>query len=241
MEVAGINPVVVHGGGKAINKAMNAAGLEAKFIGGLRVTDEKTIAIVERVLFEEVNRDLVDAINQFGGRATGLHGKDVFIGRRNPPVKGEDGSPVDLGFVGTVHDFRADAVIAAVRREEVPVISPVAREENTGMTLNVNADIAAAALAGKLRAAKFVYVSDVLGVMRDPSDSSTLMPSLDRAAVEKLVNERVITGGMIPKVRSAISAIDAGVQKVHMIDGRIPHSLLLEIFTSSGIGTEIVP
>ncbi len=241
MELAGINPVVVHGGGKAISKAMNEAGLEAKFVGGLRVTDERAIGIVERVLFDVVNRDLVETINRFGGRAVGLHGKSVFIGKRNPPVKGEDGAPVDLGFVGTVHDFLADDVIAAVKREEVPVISPVACEEGTGAALNVNADIAAASLAGKMKAAKFVYISDVLGVMRDPSDPSSLLPSLNRAAVEKLVNERVITGGMIPKVRSAISALDAGVQKVHMIDGRIPHSLLLEIFTESGIGTEIVP
>jgi len=121
------------------------------------------------------------------------------------------------------------------------VISPVASEESTGMALNVNADIAAASLAGKLKAAKFVYISDVLGVMRDPADDASLIPSLDRASAEKLVNDRVITGGMIPKVRSALSALDAGVQKVHMIDGRIPHSLLLEIFTERGIGTEIVP
>jgi acetylglutamate kinase len=241
MEVAGINPVVVHGGGKAISKAMTEAGLEAKFVGGLRVTDEKTIGIVERVLFDVVNRDLVETINRFGGRAVGLHGKSVFRGRRNAPVKGEDGQPVDLGFVGTVHDFEPAEVLTAIQRECVPVISPVACEESTGMALNVNADIAAASLAGKLKAAKFVYISDVLGVMRDPSDVSSLLPSLDRAAVEKLVNERVITGGMIPKVRSALSALDAGVQKVHMIDGRIPHSLLLEIFTESGIGTEIIP
>jgi acetylglutamate kinase len=241
MELAGINPVVVHGGGKAISKAMNEAGLEAKFVGGLRVTDEKTIGIVETVLFDVVNRDLVETINRFGGRAVGLHGKSVFMGHRNAPVKGEDGQPVDLGFVGTVHDFHPDEVLAAIQREYVPVISPVACEESTGMALNVNADIAAASLAGKLKAAKFVYISDVLGVMRDPTDVTTLLPSLDRAAVEKLVNERVITGGMIPKVRSALSALDAGVQKVHMIDGRIPHSLLLEIFTESGIGTEIIP
>jgi acetylglutamate kinase len=241
MEVAGINPVVVHGGGKAISKAMNDAGLEAKFVGGLRVTDEKTIAIVERVLCDVVNRDLVSTINRFGGRAVGLHGKHVFIGRRNPPVKGEDGAPVDLGFVGTVHDFHEDEVLAAIQRDSVPVISPVACEESTGMALNVNADIAAASLAGKLKAAKFLYISDVLGVMRDPADPASLVPSLDRAGVEKLVNDRTITGGMIPKVRSALSALDAGVPKVHLIDGRIPHSLLLEIFTERGIGTEIVP
>ena len=241
MELAGINPVVVHGGGKAISKAMNEAGLEAKFVGGLRVTDERAIGIVERVLFDVVNRDLVETINRFGGRAVGLHGKSVFIGKRNPPVKGEDGAPVDLGFVGTVHDFLADDVIAAVKREEVPVISPVACEEGTGAALNVNADLAAASLAGKLRASKFLYLSDVLGVMRDHRDPSSLIPSLNPAGVEQLVNERVITGGMIPKVRSALQALSAGVSKVHLIDGRIPHSLLLEIFTTQGIGTEIVP
>ena len=241
MELAGINPVVVHGGGKAISKAMQEAGLEAKFVGGLRITDEQAIGIVERVLFEKVNRELVETINRYGGRAVGLHGRNVFIGRRTPPVKGDDGQPVDLGFVGTVHNFHADEVLAALARDAVPVISPVACEEGTGAALNVNADIAAASLAGRLKAAKFVYISDVLGVMRDPADPASLIPSLDRAGVERLVNERVITGGMIPKVRSALSALHAGVQKVHMIDGRIPHSLLLEIFTESGIGTEIVP
>ena len=241
LELAGINPVVVHGGGKAISKAMAEAGLEARFVGGLRVTDERAISIVEHTLQNVVNRDLVDAINRFGGRAVGLRGRDVFIGHRNPPVKGEDGNPVDLGFVGAVHGFHIGEVLAAIHREEVPVISPVSSEEGTDHVLNVNADIAAASLAGKLRASKFVYISDVLGVMRNPADPDSLIPSLDRAGVERLVNERVITGGMIPKVRSAISALDAGVQKVHMIDGRIPHSLLLEIFTNRGIGTEIIP
>jgi acetylglutamate kinase len=241
MELAGINPVVVHGGGKAISKAMAEKGLPARFVGGLRVTDAQAISIVEDTLQNVVNRDLVDTIRRFGGRAVGLRGRDVFLGHRSPPVKGEDGQPVDLGFVGSVHGFRPAEVLAAIHREEVPVISPVASEEGTDHVLNVNADIAAASLAGKLRASKFVYISDVLGVMLNPADPASLIPSLDRAGVERLVNERVITGGMIPKVRSALSALDAGVQKVHMIDGRIPHSLLLEIFTNQGIGTEIVP
>ena len=236
MELAGINPVVVHGGGKAISKAMAEKGLPARFVGGLRVTDAQAISIVEDTLQNVVNRDLVDTLRQFGGRAVGLRGRDVFLGHRSPPVKGEDGQPV-----GSVHGFRPAEVLVAIHREEVPVISPVASEEGTDHVLNVNADIAAASLAGKLRASKFVYISDVLGVMHNPADPASLIPSLDRAGVERLVNERVITGGMIPKVRSALSALDAGVQKVHMIDGRIPHSLLLEIFTNQGIGTEIVP
>lgn len=241
LELAGVNPVVVHGGGKAISKAMAEKGLEPRFVGGLRVTDEQTISIVEDTLHFTINAGLVETINRFGGRAIGLHGKSVFIGHRNPPVKGEDGQPVNLGFVGAVHGFNVGEVLAAIHREQVPVISPVALEETTGASLNVNADIAAASLAGKLKAAKFVYISDVLGVMRDPSDPGSLIPSLTRDGAERLINERVITGGMIPKVRSALQALDAGVHKVHMIDGRIPHSLLLEIFTKEGIGTEILP
>ena len=239
LELAGINPVVVHGGGKAISAAMNLAGLTARFVGGLRVTDEQTISIVEHTLHNVINRDLVAAINRFGGRAVGLPGKSVFLGHRNAPVKGEDGNPVDLGFVGTVHGFNAGEVLAAIHREQVPVISPLASEEGTGAALNVNADIAAASLAGKLRAAKFVYISDVRGVMLDPANPDSLIPSLPAAAAEKLINDRIITGGMIPKVKSALQALADGVQKVHMIDGRIPHSLLLEIFTDKGIGTEI--
>lgn len=241
LELAGINPVVVHGGGKAISRAMEQHGIEPRFAGGLRITDERTISIVEDTLNHVINRNLVGSINRYGGRAVGLKGTDVFTGRRNAPVTGEDGRPVDLGFVGTVEGFVTDEVLAAIRREEVPVISPVAREAGTGSPLNVNADIAAASLAGRLKAAKFVYISDVLGVMRDVSDPESLMPTLTRDEVEALINSRVITGGMIPKVRSALQALDAGVGKVHMIDGRIPHSLLLEIFTSRGIGTEIVP
>ena len=239
LELAGINPVVVHGGGKAISAAMNLAGLTARFVGGLRVTDEQTISIVEHTLHNVINRDLVAAINRFGGRAVGLPGKSVFLGHRNAPVKGEDGNPVNLGFVGTVHGFNAGEVLAAIHREQVPVISPLASEEGTGAALNVNADIAAASLAGKLRAAKFVYISDVRGVMLDPANPDSLIPSLTAAAAEKLINDRIITGGMIPKVKSALQALADGVQKVHMIDGRIPHSLLLEIFTDKGIGTEI--
>jgi acetylglutamate kinase len=241
MELAGINPVIVHGGGKAITAAMATAGLEARFVGGLRVTDQSAINIVETTLSNVINPGLVKTINEFGGRAVGFSGKSVFIGRKVKPVRGEDGQPVDLGFVGDVHDFAIDEVLATIAQERVPVISPVAAEEGTGHALNVNADLAAASLAGRLKAAKFLYLSDVLGVMKDHRDPSTLIPSLNPAEVERLVNERVIVGGMIPKVRSALQALEAGVQKVHLIDGRIPHSLLLEIFTKQGIGTEIVP
>ena len=241
MELAGINPVIVHGGGKAITKAMADAGLQARFVGGLRVTDESAINIVEHTLSHVINPGLVSTINEFGGRAVGFSGKAVFIGQKSAPVKGEDGNPGDLGYVGEVTDFVIDQVLETIHQERVPVISPVAAEVGTGHALNVNADLAAASLAGRLKAAKFLYLSDVLGVMKDHRDPSSLIPSLNPAEVERLVNERVITGGMIPKVRSALQALSAGVQKVHLIDGRIPHSLLLEIFTTQGIGTEITP
>ncbi len=241
MELAGINPVIVHGGGKAITKAMAEAGLPARFVGGLRVTDASAIDIVETTLSNLINPGLVRTINQFGGRAVGFSGKSVFIGHKLKPVTGEDGQSVDLGYVGEVHDFVIEDILATIAAEKVPVISPVAAEAETGHALNVNADLAAASLAGRLKAAKFLYLSDVLGVLRDHRDPNTLIPSLNPTEVERLVNERVITGGMIPKVKSALQALAAGVQKVHLVDGRIPHSLLLEIFTTQGIGTEIVP
>lgn len=241
LEVMGINPVLVHGGGKAISKAMAEAGLQARFINGLRVTDDAAIEIVEKILTQEINPRLVRAVNGFGGTAIGLNGKRVFLGRKLAPVTDlATGQPADLGWVGEVVDFRLDEIQAALKGEIVPVISPIASEVDTGHALNCNADVAAAALAGQLKAAKFIYLSDVLGVMLDPRDQSTLLPHLDRARVRQLIAEGVISGGMIPKVESAIAALDAGAAKVHLIDGRLPHSLLLEIFTKQGIGTEIV-
>jgi acetylglutamate kinase len=241
LECIGINPVLVHGGGKAISQAMNEAGLAAKFINGLRVTDDATIAIVEKTLSQVINPRLVKSMNDFGGRAMGLNGKRVFLGEKKAPVKDEEGQPADLGWVGEVVDFRLDEIEVALRAEIVPVVSPIASEKESGQALNCNADVAAAALAGRLKAAKFIYLSDVLGVMKDPKDPKSLYTNLNRAQVEALIADGTITGGMIPKVESALAALAAGAGKVHMIDGRLPHSLLLEIFTQDGIGTEIVP
>jgi acetylglutamate kinase len=241
LEAVGINPVVVHGGGKAISAAMKASGLEARFVGGLRVTDEKAIAIVEETLSREINPGLVARINEFGGKAVGLPGNRVFLGRRVPGHDPESGKEIDLGFVGEVVDFQLTDVVEAVHSEVVPVLSPIARELDGGHTLNINADIAAAALAGRLKVAKLIFLSDVLGVMRNPADPSSLISTLTESSAAELTRAGVISGGMIPKVRSAFDALHAGVEKVHMIDGRIPHSLILEIFTDPGIGTEIVP
>lgn len=230
LEAVGINPVIVHGGGKAISKAMQESGLEARFVNGMRVTDEETIKIVEETLARVINPEIVSKINAFGGKAVGIPGTEVFQGQR---MKAE------LGWVGEVTDCRLGLIQAAVAGEFVPVVSPVARDVATGRTLNVNADLAACALATRLKATKLIFLSDVRGVMRDPKDDSTLIPSLDEASIAALKAEGIISGGMIPKVDSSLASLRGGVGKVHLIDGRIPHALILEIFTDRGIGTEI--
>ena len=240
MEVAGINPVVVHGGGKAISAAMAKAGLEATFIGGLRVTTDEAMGIVERTLSREINPGLVKGIESFGGRVLGVAGNETFIGERLKGWSQDENREVELGRVGKVVGFDLSKIRAAISTETIPVISPVASEVETKLSLNVNADLAASALAAELKVAKLVYLSDVRGLMQDPSDESTLIHSLNVSEVEGLIEDGTIGGGMIPKVRSSVDALNAGVGKVHMIDGRISHSLLLEIFTQSGIGTEIV-
>ncbi|MGE9267586.1 MAG: acetylglutamate kinase [Verrucomicrobiales bacterium] len=238
LEVAGVRPIIVHGGGKAISAAMNAAGLEAQFIGGLRVTTPEAIDIVEKTLNEQVNADLVKMLNGLGGKATPIHGTDVFTAEK---LLGKDdhGQPADIGRVGRVVSCRTEDLLYATSSNIVPVISPLGSDQEAGHAMNINADLAAAALACTLKPAKLVYLSDVPGLLRDPADSDTLIESITIPEARELIADGTISGGMIPKITSAIEALDAGVQKVHFIDGRRPHSLLLEIFTQSGIGTEI--
>jgi len=240
LEAVGINPVLIHGGGKAITARMREAGLKPRFVNGLRVTDEQSISIVEDVLDNQINPAIAEQIRQFGGKAIGMHGKDVLIGKKLPPQTEGKVTGIDLGFVGEVIDVRLDPILKAVSEETVPVISPLARDAERDV-LNINADIAAGTLAGRLQAEKFIYLSDVPGIMRVPTDKESLIPTVSREEIEQLREDEIITGGMIPKVESALHAISQGVKKVHFIDGRTPHSLLLEIFTNSGIGTEIVP
>ncbi len=240
MEVAGINPVLVHGGGKAISAAMKAAGLDAEFVGGLRVTSDEAMELVERTLSREINPGLVKGIEEFGGRALGVAGNEAFIGERITEWSQEAGRELSLGRVGRVTGFDLSKIRAALATEIVPVVSPIASERGTLLSLNVNADLAASALAAELKVTKLIFLSDVLGLMKDPKDESTLIHTLSVGEVDGLIADGTISGGMIPKVRSSVDAIRAGVGKVHMIDGRIPHSLLLEIFTTAGIGTEIV-
>jgi acetylglutamate kinase len=239
LEVAGINPIVVHGGGKAISAAMDAAGLEARFVGGLRVTTDAAIDIVVRVLSEEINPGLVRMIREFGGKAVGIPGSDVFIGEKTTGLDAQ-GRRVDLGRVGEVVGCRLAHMDAALAAGILPVISPLAAELATGRPLNINADLAAAALAKELRVAKLVYLSDVPGLLADPAEPASLIKSVTCAGAAAMIADGAITGGMIPKIRSAVDALNAGVRKVHFVDGRLPHALLLEIFTDGGIGTEVV-
>ncbi len=240
LEAVGINPVLVHGGGKAITSKMREAGLKPRFVNGLRVTDEQSIRIVETVLDNEINPGIVRMLDTFGGKAVSVYGKDILVGKKLPPQTEGKATGIDMGFVGEVIDIKLDPIQRAVAAETVPVISPLARDDQ-GLIYNINADIAAANIAGRLHAAKFIYLSDVPGIMRDPTDRESLIPSVTREEIEKLREDEIITGGMIPKVESAMQALALGVKKVHFIDGRVPHSLLLEIFTNTGVGTEVVP
>jgi len=239
LEAVGINPVLVHGGGKAITSRMREAGLKAQFVNGLRVTDETAIKIVEETLDGEINPAIVRTIQDFGGRATGLSGKTVFTARRLPPQATEDGATIDIGFVGEAAGMKTDEIRLALKKEIVPVISPIGATGD-GVVLNINADVAAAALAAELQATKLIFVSDVPGIMRDPDDKNSLIPSLTAEQTESLIKQKVIAGGMIPKVQSAAAALRKGVGKTHLIGGSIQHGLLLEIFTNAGIGSEIV-
>ena len=239
LESMGMNPVVVHGGGKAISKAMNEAGLEAKFINGLRVTGADAIRIVEDTLTGVINPGLVEMIREHGGSAVGIPGTTVFVGEKLHE-KDEQGGIVDLGMVGRVVGCQLSRVEEALSLQLIPVISPLARELGTHQSLNVNADLAAAALAKELKPVKLVYISDVPGILPDPEDKTCIIKSIDRREAFRLIEDGTISGGMIPKVKSAVEALNAGVRKVHFIDGRLPHTMLLEIFTPEGVGTEIV-
>ena len=238
LEAVGINPVVVHGGGKAITRAMDAAGLKANFVQGLRVTDEATVNVVEQVLSREINPEIVGTINALSGRARGFSGTEIFRCKKLF-LQVPSGQDLDLGFVGEVTAVNTEPLRECIRRSITPVISPTARDGD-GRIYNCNADVAAAQAAIALKAKRLVFMSDVPGLMRDPKHPSTLVKHLQIDEVDGLKQAGVIDNGMIPKVDSAVAALKAGVDKVSFVDGRVDHSILLEIFTDAGVGTEIV-
>jgi len=237
LAAVGINVVVVHGGGKAISRAMDEAGLQPVFKHGLRVTDEATIRIVQKTLNGSVNLDLCEMLQAKGGSPLGMPGNQLL--QCTKLLKdGPDGEPLDLGFVGEIKYVKTKLIKKAINDGYTPIISPIAADE-TGHPYNTNADVAAASVAAALRARRLVYLCDVPGLMRDPSDPKTLISSLHAREVQGLVDDGTITSGMLPKTDSAVYALNNGVHRVHFVDGRTPHSLLLEIFTDKGVGTEI--
>jgi acetylglutamate kinase len=233
LEAVEINPVVVHGGGKRINKALSAAGVESRFVNGLRYTDAATVEIVDRVLSTEINPEIAALINSLGGVAKGFAGTEIFSCKKHAP----DGE--DYGFVGEVIGVNTAPLEECIANGITPVISPTARDAD-GQVYNCNADAAAAQAAIALAAKRLVFMSDVPGLLRDPNDDATLISHLDIAEVDALKKAGIIASGMIPKVDSAVTAINAGVDKVALVNGLIHHAVLLEIFTDKGVGTEIV-
>lgn len=240
MEAVGMRPILVHGGGKAINAAMSEAGIEPKFVQGRRFTDDATLEIVARVLAGDICQSLVDEIIRQGGDAVGLHYQTInCLKGRKLMLPGPDGAPLDLGRVGEVTDIDRDLLLMTCREGRIPVLPSVALDEQGGK-LNVNADTAAAAVARMIQAEKLVFLSDVPGIFLDRKDPSTLQSHLNAARCRELIRDGIIDAGMVPKVEAALEALEAGVGKVHIIDARIPHSVLLEIYSNQGIGTEIV-
>lgn len=238
LEAVGINPVVVHGGGKAITAAMRQENLTARFVDGLRVTDDASMKIIDRVLTEMISPSLAVKIEELGGKAQVLSGKDVLVAEKAALRQDATGGKIDLGFVGDILSVNTEQVQKLVEAEIVPVISPIGRGQD-GQIYNINADIAAAKIAQALGAHKIIYLSDVNGVRRNPRDENSLISTLTPAQIQQLKEEGIIESGMIPKVDSALEALAGGVAKVHFLDGRQAHSLLLELFTDAGIGTEI--
>jgi acetylglutamate kinase len=242
MKYIGINPVVVHGGGPQIGDLLARLGKESTFVGGMRVTDKETMDVVEMVLVGQVNQEIVGLINGLGGAAVGLSGRDgnLIVGRKIVHTRKNEanGAPeiIDLGRVGEVTRVNADVLAILDRENFIPVIAPVGVGEG-GEVLNINADLVAGALAGELAAEKLILLTDVPGVMKD----GKLISTLTVRDARELVDGGSVSGGMIPKIDCALAALAKGVAKAHIVDGRLSHSVLLEIFTDSGVGTQIVP
>ncbi len=238
LNTVGLQPVIVHGGGKAISQAMEKRGLEVQFVQGRRYTDQRTLTVVEHVLCNEINQHICDQIEALGSSAMGLHtlGSCVLFGEKL--YLDQDGRKIDLGLVGQVTSVNTKLIELLCQSGTVPVIAPLGRDK-TGAKLNCNADTAAGELAAALKAEKLVMISDTHGIRRDPDDADSTITSADEDEIKQMIEDGIITGGMVPKVASCLRALDAGVARAHIIDGRFSHSLLLEIFSQSGVGTLI--
>lgn len=234
LSLIGIKVVLVHGGGPEINDMLKKVGIESKFIGGLRYTDEATIDIVKMVLSGKVNKELVSMLEQHKGKAIGLCGIDGGMIKAEK-MQGE----VDLGYVGEITEVNTKPILDALNNGYVPVIATVAAGED-GQTYNINADTAAARIAACLKAENLILMTDIVGLLEDKDDESTLIPTVNVSEVPYLKKQGIITGGMIPKIDCCVEVVRRGVSKTSIIDGRVPHSILIELFSSEGIGTQFI-
>jgi len=239
MEMVGMHPILVHGGGPAISAAMKERGIEPTFIKGHRVTDETVIDVVADVLWNQINADIVRKIGELGGRAHAVINEDRTTLRAKKKLMTIDGEEVDLGLVGAMVAIDARKILDLCYDDYVPVIAPISADSN-GNLLNVQADEVAAFTAAQLKPEKIVFLSYTPGILRVPGDESSMASTLTEAELNRLIDDGVIDGGMLPKVDACIQSLEAGVNKAHIIDGRVPHSLLLEILTDKGIGTQIL-
>jgi acetylglutamate kinase len=240
MATVGIQPIIVHGGGKAITKAMKDAGLEPVWVQGRRYTDERTLTIVEHTLVNKINAPLCETLKELGCYPTGLHSLSSCVLFAEPlRLTGENGRQIDIGLVGQMTNVNGHLLKTLCEAGTIPVIAPIALDK-TGGKLNVNADSAAGMVAGAVGAEKLVMVSDVHGILADINDPNSRVSSLDEKQIKEMIEAGIITDAMFPKVEACLAALDAGVKKAHIIDGRIEHSLLLEIYTDKGVGTQII-
>ncbi|MCP4176565.1 MAG: acetylglutamate kinase [bacterium] len=235
MECIGIKPIIVHGGGKAISSKLKEENIPVKFINGQRYTCDKTISIVDDVLHNKVNKHIIKTIKSFGGNAIKVSGKDIFKAKKLCSTD----STNDLGLVGEVYKMDTKKLNSMLKDNAIPIITPLSYGDDDKL-YNINADIAAAKVAEFIKARKLVYISDVPGILENLEDNKSLISTIYLKEVQDYINRGVISGGMIPKINSAVKALRAGTNKVHLIDGRLQHSLLLEIFTEIGVGTQIL-
>ncbi len=243
MKYVGIRPIIVHGGGPRITAWMDKLGKAPEFVQGLRVTDAETVEIAEMVL-GSINKEIVSRINQHGGKSIGLSGKDanlILAEKQQTQITNENGQlvHVDLGYVGKIIGVNTEAIIALDKADYIPVLTPIGGGAD-GQTYNINADTMAGEVGAAFQAEKLIVLTDTRGILRDLSDTTSLIPTIRLQEIDQFIKEGFIAGGMIPKIEACTTALKGGVYKTHIIDGRIPHSLLLEIFTEGGIGTEIV-
>ena len=239
LEAIGIRPVVVHGGGKAISAELKKRNIPTRFVNGLRYTCERTIEVVDDVLHNQVNKNLVKLGEEAGGKLRGVSGKQVLKAKKTLSKNPETGELEEVGFVGEVVGVNTCLIMDALNHGFIPVVTPLGKGDD-GQIYNINADTAACQVAAALFARKLVFISDVPGILSDKDDESSVIATIRTDEIDTLIRSKVLSGGMLPKIAGCVSALNAGINKVHLIDGRIKHSLLLEIFTGNGVGTQIV-